>query len=74
MDKLQLIFSNKMININKWNIQWWLKSYLAKKSIGWKKLYDNLIFAIDDFLTNWIKVLHHRWQKCVNHKENYVEN
>ena len=26
-----------------------------------------------NFLINWIQELQHRWKKCVNRKEEYVE-
>ena len=41
---------------------------LAEKFIGWK--FHPLLMT---FFTNRIQALQHRWKKCVNRKEVYVE-
>ena len=37
-----------------------------------KSSYDDIIFAVDDFLANGIQALQHQWQKYVDHKGNYI--
>ena len=32
---------------------------------GLKSSYDDVIFAVDDFLTRLIQALQHQWKKCV---------
>ena len=39
-----------------------------------KNSYDNVISAVDDFLTNGIQVLKCQWKKCVDYNGDYVEN
>ena len=38
-----------------------------------KNSYDDVISAIDNFLTNEVRLLQHRWKKCVHFKRNYAE-
>ena len=40
---------------------------------GLQSSYDDVIFAVVDFLTNEILALQHRCKKCVDRKENYIE-
>ena len=36
------------------------------KGGGLKSLFDDMISAVDDFLTNRIQELQHWWKKCLN--------
>ena len=38
-----------------------------------KSLCDDVISAVDDFLTNEIQSLQYQWKKCVDTKGDYVE-
>ena len=42
--------------------------------MGWKNSYDDVISALDDFLSIEIQVLQHPSKKFVNCKRNYVKN